>query len=106
MIEAAAKEQTTFIETARAIQSIKIFGRESDREAVWQNRYAESISRSIRQGRFTIGFKTANDLIYGLENVLVVWLGARAIMGNELTIGMLYRLHGLQGAVPRRRPPT
>ena len=101
MIEAAAKEQTTFIETARAIQSIKIFGRESDREAVWQNRYAESISRSIRQGRFTIGFKTANDLIYGLENVLVIWLGARAIMGNELTIGMLYRLHGLQGAVPR-----
>ena len=90
MIEAAAKEQTTFIETARAIQSIKIFGRESDREAVWQNRYAESISRSIRQGRFTIGFKTANDLIYGLENVLVIWLGARAIMGNELTIGMLY----------------
>ena len=90
MIEAAAKEQTTFIETARAIQSIKIFGRESDREAVWQNRYAESISRSIRQGRFTIGFKTANDLIYGLENVLVVCLGARAIMANELTIGMLY----------------
>nr|WP_183453044.1 peptidase domain-containing ABC transporter [Microvirga lupini] len=90
MIEAAAKEQTTFIETARAIQSIKIFGRESDREAVWQNRYAASISRSIRQGRFTIGFKTANDLIYGLENVLVVWLGAKAIMANDMTIGMLY----------------
>jgi ATP-binding cassette, subfamily B, bacterial CvaB/MchF/RaxB len=90
MIEAAAKEQTTFIETARAIQSIKIFGRESDREAVWQNRYAASISRSIRQGRFTIGFKIANDLIYGIENVLVVWLGARAIMANDMTIGMLY----------------
>nr|WP_230531073.1 peptidase domain-containing ABC transporter [Microvirga roseola] len=90
MVEAAAKEQTTFIETARAIQSIKIFGREPDREAVWQNRYAESISRGIRQGRFTIGFKTANDLIYGIENVLVVWLGAKAIMANDMTIGMLY----------------
>ncbi|MBB4039614.1 ATP-binding cassette subfamily B protein RaxB [Microvirga flocculans] len=90
MIEAEAKEQTTFIETARAIQSIKIFGREADREALWQNRYAESISRGIRQGRFTIGFKTANDLIYGLENVLIVYLGARAIMANDMTIGMLY----------------
>ncbi|MFC1458903.1 peptidase domain-containing ABC transporter [Microvirga arabica] len=90
MIEAAAKEQTTFVETARAIQSIKIFGRESDREAVWQNRYAASISRTIRQGRFTIGFKTANDLIYGIENVLVVWLGAKAITANDMTIGMLY----------------
>ncbi|KFG68767.1 peptidase domain-containing ABC transporter [Microvirga sp. BSC39] len=90
MIEASAKEQTTFIETARAIQSIKIFGREADREALWQNRHADEIGRGIRHGRFTIGFKTANDLIYGLENVLVVYLGARAIMGNELTIGMLY----------------
>jgi ATP-binding cassette subfamily B protein RaxB len=90
MIEASAKEQTTFIETARAIQSIKIFGREADREALWQNRYADEISRGIRHGRFTIGFKTANDLIYGIENVLVVYLGARAIMGNELSIGMLY----------------
>ena len=52
MIEASAKEQTTFMETARAIQSIKIFGRESDREALWQNRYAESISRAIGQGGF------------------------------------------------------
>jgi ATP-binding cassette subfamily B protein RaxB len=90
MIEAAAKEQTTFIETARAIQSIKIFGREADREALWQNRYADEISRGIRHGRFTIGFKTANDLIYGIENVLMVYLGARAIMANELSIGMLY----------------
>lgn len=90
MIEAAAREQTTFIETARAIQSIKIFGREADREALWQNRSAEAISRGIRQGRFTIGFKTSNDLIYGIENVLVVYLGARAIMANELTVGMLY----------------
>jgi ATP-binding cassette subfamily B protein RaxB len=90
LVEAAAREQTTFIETARAIQSIKIFGREADREALWQNRHAEAISRGIRQGRLTIGFKTANDLIYGVENVLAVYLGARAVMADELTIGMLY----------------
>jgi ATP-binding cassette subfamily B protein RaxB len=90
LVEAAAREQTTFIETARAIQSIKIFGREGDREALWQNRHAEAISRGIRQGRLTIGFKTANDLIYGIVNVLVVYLGARAVMADDLTIGMLY----------------
>jgi ATP-binding cassette subfamily B protein RaxB len=90
LVEAAAMEQTTFIETARAIQSIKIFGREGDREALWQNCHAEAISRGIRQGRLTIGFKTANDLIYGIVNVLVAYLGARAVMADELTIGMLY----------------
>ncbi|WP_262297809.1 peptidase domain-containing ABC transporter [Microvirga sesbaniae] len=89
-IEASAREQSTFIETARAIQSIKIFGREADREALWQNRHAEALGRGIRHGRFTIGFKTANDLIAGIENVLVVYLGARAVLANDMTIGMLY----------------
>jgi ATP-binding cassette subfamily B protein RaxB len=89
-IEAAAKEQTIFIETVRAIQSIKIFGRESDREALWQNRNAEAISRSLRQGRFSIGFATANQLIYGFENLLVIYLGARGVLAGEMTVGMLY----------------
>jgi ATP-binding cassette, subfamily B, bacterial CvaB/MchF/RaxB len=33
-IHALAKEQTSFIETARAIQSVKLFGREIDRESL------------------------------------------------------------------------
>jgi ATP-binding cassette subfamily B protein RaxB len=97
VIDAAAKEQTTFIETARAIQSIKIFGREADREAMWQNRHAEAISRAIRQGRFSIGFSTANHLIYGAENILVIWLGAQGVMQGELTVGMLYAFMAYKG---------
>jgi ATP-binding cassette subfamily B protein RaxB len=88
-IYAMAKEQTSFIETARGIQSIKIFGRETDREGVWQNRYADAISRKVCLGRFRIGFKAANDLIYGIENVLVVYLGARAALEGDMTVGML-----------------
>jgi ATP-binding cassette, subfamily B, bacterial CvaB/MchF/RaxB len=97
VIDAVAKEQTTFIETARAIQSIKIFGREMDREALWQNRNAEAINRTIRQGRFAIGFGTANQLIYGLENILVVYLGARSVLAGEMTIGMLYAFMAYKG---------
>jgi ATP-binding cassette subfamily B protein RaxB len=81
----------------RAIQSIKIFGREPDREALWQNRNAEAISRGIRQGRFGIGFSTANQLIYGLENVLVVYLGARGVLAGEMTVGMLYAFMSYKG---------
>jgi len=90
VIEADAKESTTFIETARAIQGIKIFGREADREALWQNRHAETLSRSIKLSRMSLGFSTANQLIYGIENVLVVYLGARAAVAGDMTIGMLY----------------
>jgi len=89
-IVAAAKEQSNFMESVRAIQSIKLFAREAEREAVWQNRYAERINTGIRVGRLTIGFEAANTLLFGLENVLVVYLGARAVMAGALTVGMLF----------------
>jgi ATP-binding cassette subfamily B protein RaxB len=36
-IHAQARQDSTFIETVRAIQSIKLFGREAERESFWQN---------------------------------------------------------------------
>ena len=90
VIEAGAKENSTFIETIRGIQSIKIFGRETDREVLWQNRHADAINKGIRQTRFTIAFGSAHQLLYGLENVIVVYLGARAVIAGDMSVGMLY----------------
>lgn len=90
VIHAGAKEQTTFIETMRAIQSIKIFARESDREAVWQNRFADTIRRGTRLARLNISFSSANHLIYGLENILVIYVGARAVLAGDMTLGVLF----------------
>jgi ABC-type multidrug transport system fused ATPase/permease subunit len=44
LMVARAREGTTFIETVRAIQSIKLFGREAERCAVWMNHHAELTS--------------------------------------------------------------
>ena len=40
-IRSKAQENSTFIETLRAIQSLKLFNRENEREGQWLNRYAE-----------------------------------------------------------------
>jgi len=89
-IEAAAKEQTTFIETARAIQSIRLFGREADREALWQGRHAEVVNRDAALGRAREVFRAGKELVSGLELIVVVYLGARLSIAGELTIGMLF----------------
>jgi ATP-binding cassette subfamily B protein RaxB len=89
-IYAKAKEDSNFIETVRAIQSIKIFNRESERETQWLNRYSDVVSANVRLGRAQVTFKTLNDLLFGLENVLVVYLAARLALGNVLTIGMIF----------------
>jgi len=85
-----AKEQSTFMESVRAIQSVKLFGREAERQAVWQNKFADAINARVRLGKLRISFETANTLLFGLENVLVVYLGARFVLAGELSIGMLF----------------
>lgn len=89
-IVASAREQSTFVETARAIQSLKLFGKESERERLWQNRYAEVTARRARLGRMQGLLRAAADLIYGLELVLVVYLAAMAAMAGGFTIGMIF----------------
>jgi ABC-type multidrug transport system fused ATPase/permease subunit len=49
-IRALAQENTNFIESARAIQSIKLFNRETDRESQWFNLHADTVNASIRTG--------------------------------------------------------
>jgi ATP-binding cassette, subfamily B, bacterial CvaB/MchF/RaxB len=89
-IQAQARQDSTFIETVRAIQSIKLFGREAERESVWQNRYAGFINAGIRLGRLQVSLKAVNDFIYATENVVTIYLGARLALDGAITIGMLF----------------
>jgi ATP-binding cassette subfamily B protein RaxB len=90
LIEAKGRESTIFIETMRAMQSIKIFTREAERGAVWMNRYAEVVRAEAVTGFLKQAFRVANELIFGLENVLIIFLGAHAALAGEMTVGMLF----------------
>lgn len=89
-IDAEARENSNFIETARAIQSIKIFCNETDRETLWQDRHADKIGRTIKKERMFIHVNEINQLVAGLQNILVIYIGARAVISGEMTVGMLY----------------
>lgn len=89
-IAARAKENSHFMESVRAIQTIKIFHRESDRQHYWQNYLAEAMNKDIRIARWNLGYQTAKGILFGIENILVIYLAADAVMGNIFSIGMLY----------------
>ncbi len=89
-IQAQALENSNFIETARAIQSVKLFNRESDREGGWLNRHADFVNSNVRLGRCQIQFTTINTAIFGLENIITVYLAARLALDNAMTVGMLF----------------
>jgi len=88
-IVAAAKENTNFMENIRTMQGIKLFGKETDRLSLWENYYVDVINAGIRIQKFGINIGVINGIITHGRAILILYLGANAVLGNELSIGML-----------------
>ena len=86
----SAKQQSTFMESLRGIQAIKLFARESQRQVLWHNHLIDTTNRSIKTQRFMMGYHMTSGTLSGVANIAVVWLGANLILGNALSIGMLF----------------
>jgi ATP-binding cassette, subfamily B, bacterial CvaB/MchF/RaxB len=90
VIQSKAQENSNFIETVRAVQSLKLLNREDEREGQWLNRYADFVNANVRLGRAKISFKAINDTIFGFENIIIIYLAARLALDNVLTVGMIF----------------
>ena len=97
-----AKEETRFLETLRAAQTIKVAGQEIRREGLQRNAIAATLRSSVRAGNVNISFGAANQLIFGLADVMIVYLGARAVLNAGLTVGMLTAFLAYKGQFTSR----
>lgn len=86
----AAKEGTIFMEGIRAILPLKIFGKEAQRENVWQNCYIDKQNIAIHVSKLGLVYKFLNHIIFGAEDIIIVILGATAVMNGDFSIGMLF----------------
>jgi ATP-binding cassette subfamily B protein RaxB len=89
-IVCSAKQQSAFIESIRGIQAIKLFGAESDRQARWVNMMIETSNRSLRSQQLSLYLRSFKGLVFAVESVVVVFLGASAVLDSTLSLGMLF----------------
>ena len=89
-IAASARRESNFMETVRSAQTIKVFGKEAQREALWGNAYADALNAGVREGRLTLAYEGINRLLFGGERVLVVYLAALQVMDGGMSVGMLF----------------
>ncbi|MCO8251330.1 peptidase domain-containing ABC transporter [Comamonas thiooxydans] len=85
----AARQQTHFLETIRGIQAIKLFRHLDLRRSAWLSLFVEQMNAGIRSQKLQLFYQQANALLFGVENLVVVWLGATMVMDGEFTVGML-----------------
>ena len=85
-----AKEQSHFMESVRGAQTIKLSGIESKRQAMWQNNYTDALNKEVKVSRLQAGYALANNWVFGLENIIVIYLGADLILNTSgFSVGML-----------------
>ena len=84
-----AKQQSHFLETIRGVKTVKLFGREEERRTTWLTLLVDQINANLTSQKLGIGYKLINGSLFGIENVLVLWLGARLTLDGHFTVGAL-----------------
>ena len=85
-----AKQQSHFLETVRGVQSIKLFGRQEERRSRWLNLVVDAVNQDLVTQKLGLGFRSANGLVFGVERIAIVWLGAVLILDSAFSVGMLF----------------
>lgn len=93
-----AKQQTHFLETIRGLKTIKLFNRQADRRESWLSLFIAQINAGLHVQKLHLVSQQVNGLLFGLEGLLIIWLGSRMVINKEFTVGVLiafnaYKLH-------------
>ncbi|WP_313280319.1 peptidase domain-containing ABC transporter [Delftia tsuruhatensis] len=84
----AARQQSHFLESVRGVQALKLFQKLDMRRAVWLNLFVEQINAGLKSQKLQLFYAQANALLFGAENLLVIWLGATMVMDGHFSVGM------------------
>ena len=85
-----AKRSTHFLESLRGVQSIKLFNRQEDRQAQFMNRVVDAMNANIATRKLDLMFGVMHKLVFGLERIAVIWVGALLVMDHRFSVGMLF----------------
>ncbi|WP_372389195.1 peptidase domain-containing ABC transporter [Xanthomonas axonopodis] len=86
----AAKSQSVFLETLRAIRAFKIFGRENERLTLWQSHQSRVIANDVSLSKLRVFGDAGTSIVSGLQSIIMLWLGGRKVMHGEMSLGMLF----------------
>lgn len=87
--QAESSVQTHFLESLRAVQSIKAVNGESSRESQWCNLFANATNARIRMGNLHMVDAAIRQLLFQGARIVSIYLLARRALDGQLSIGMI-----------------
>jgi ATP-binding cassette subfamily B protein RaxB len=85
----AANENSHFLESLRGMASIKALTIGDRRQGIWNNYLVDRVGAELRIGKIDLIFTILSTFLFGLDRIVIIFFGARAVMGGVLSVGML-----------------
>lgn len=98
----AARQESHLLETVRGVKAIKLFGRQDIRQTSWLSLVVEQINAELRTAKLVLAYKMLNGLLFGVENILIIWLGARLVIDGNFSVGALTAFVSYKGQFDSR----
>jgi ATP-binding cassette, subfamily B, bacterial CvaB/MchF/RaxB len=85
----AASENSHFLESLRGMASVKALAMGDRRQGIWNNYLVDRVGAELRVGKIDLIFTICSTFLFGLDRIVIIFFGARAVMGGTLSVGML-----------------
>ena len=86
---ASAKKESAVLESINTIATLKITGQEGQRWNILAGFNAKSVNANLKLSYIEIFFSTANSIVSGFSYILIIYIGANMVIGEQFSIGML-----------------
>jgi len=83
-----ARTKSYFMETLYGIATVKMQGMSDRRGTQWLNLEIDTVNSEIKVTKMDLLFGGVNAFIGACDQILILWLGTRLVIDNQMTIGM------------------
>jgi ATP-binding cassette, subfamily B, bacterial CvaB/MchF/RaxB len=84
------KQASHFLESLRGVQAIKLFNAQADRQSRFASLVVDTMNADIATRKLELLFTVLHRLLFGLERVAVIGVGALLVLDGRLSVGMLF----------------
>lgn len=85
-----AKKSSHFLESLRGVQAIKQFNAQADRQSRFTSLVVDTMNADLSTRKLEMMFTSLHRVLFGLERVAVVWIGALLVLDQRFSVGMLF----------------
>ena len=96
---ADADAESLLMESLGGAETIKAMAVERDMRMKWEQKYVKSLDIKFRSELFSSSVGIVSEIVKATATIVILWLGVKMVLKQELSIGQLIAFNALVGSV-------